>query len=50
MGELKVFYLLEDVLKLDNELIQIIVISVLGELGNLEVIFLLKFFVIYSDW
>jgi HEAT repeat protein len=50
MGEPKAFYLLEDALKSDNELIQTIAISALGELGNLEAIPLLKPFAIHSDW
>ena len=50
IGEPKAFYLLEDALKSDNELIQTIAISALGELGNLEAIPLLKPFAIHSDW
>jgi len=50
MGEPKAFYLLEDALKSDNELIQTMAISALGELGNLEAIPLLEPFADNSDW
>ncbi|MDJ0553869.1 MAG: HEAT repeat domain-containing protein [Microcoleaceae cyanobacterium MO_207.B10] len=50
MGEPRAFYLLEDALKSDNELIQTIAISALGELGNLEAIPLLIPFASHSDW
>lgn len=50
MGEPKAFFLLEDALKSDNELIQTMAISALGELGNLEAIPLLKPFAVHSDW
>ncbi|MGK7921186.1 MAG: phycobilisome degradation protein NblB [Trichodesmium sp.] len=50
MGEAKAFFLLEDALKSDNELIQTMAISALGELGNPEAIPLLKPFAVHSDW
>lgn len=50
MGEPRAFYLLEDALKSDNELIQTIAISALGELGNLQAVPLLAPFAAHSDW
>lgn len=50
MGEPRAFYLLEDALKSDNELIQTIAISALGELGNPQAVPLLAPFAAHSDW
>lgn len=50
MGEPKAFFLLEDALKSDNELIQTIAISALGELGNIQAIPLLIPFASNGDW